>query len=98
VTNNDTRRRARTPRRDKAGPSPLPDDWKWATTSQLCALLNLTTEQWYWLRSSGQAPAGYKGIGGKEVRYARADFDEWLAARRIETGQPCRSVEQRTRA
>jgi len=84
--------------RNKTTPPPLAPDWKWATTSQLVALLGLTIEQWYWLRASGQAPAGYKGIGGKEIRYARSDFDAWLAARRIETGQPCPSVaEQRLR-
>lgn len=85
-------------RRDKTPPPPLAPDWQWASTSQLCELLGLDVTAWYWLRSSGQAPPGYKGIGGKEIRYARADFDEWLAARRIESGEPCRSIaDQRLR-
>jgi predicted DNA-binding transcriptional regulator AlpA len=57
----------------------LPDDWKWASTEELCGWLGIDVRSMYWLRSVKKAPRGYRV--GKGIRYRRGDVETWLASR-----------------
>ena len=62
---------------------PLPENWEWAGTAELCGWLGIDVRALYHLRNKRLAPVGHRV--GKEIRYRRADVEKWLRTRRTES-------------
>lgn len=62
---------------------PLPEDWKWASTAELCGWLGIDVRTMYYWRSKRMAPVGHQIA--KEIRYRRRDVEAWLESRQTES-------------
>jgi predicted DNA-binding transcriptional regulator AlpA len=62
---------------------PLPEDWTWASTAELCAWLGIDVRTMYYWRSKRMAPVGHQIA--REIRYRRSDIEVWLKSRQTES-------------